>query len=82
MSQVIIYKTDSNKVCVLYPTPEALTQYGIQAIALKDVPEGKPFKIIDISDLPSNREQRNLWDIDVALLTDGIGAEGNSFPEV
>ena len=82
MSQCIIYKNDQGGIAVIYPSPEALTQYSIQAIALKDVPEGKPFKIIDISDLPSDREQRNLWDVDVALLTDGIGAEGNSFPEV
>jgi hypothetical protein len=82
MSQCIIYKNNPNGICVIHPSEEALAQYGIQAIALKDVPEGKPFKIIDASDLPENREQRNLWDVDVALLTDGVGAASNSFPEV
>lgn len=80
--QCIIYKKDQGGITILYPTPDALAQYGIQAIALKDVPEGKPFKIINVSDLPENRDQRNLWDVDAALLTDGVGAAGNSFPEV
>ena len=82
MTQCILYKKDGGGVAVIYPTEEALLQYSIQAIALKDVPEGQPFKIINVSDLPENRDQRNLWDVDAALLTDGVGATSNSFPEV
>lgn len=78
MTQVIIFKNDNGGVSVVYPTPEALAVYGIQAIALKDVPSGKPFKIIDASDLP-DRSQRPLWDVDEADLTDGIGADSNEF---
>jgi|LakMenEpi03Aug12_release.lakeMendotaPanAssembly.Ray.scaffolds.fasta_scaffold2347963_1 hypothetical protein len=80
MNQCIIYKKDEGGIAVIYPTEEALSVYGIQAIALKDVPEGKSFKIIDIQDLP-DRSTRNYWDVDVNLLTDGIGAESNNFPE-
>jgi hypothetical protein len=47
----------------------------ILAVALKDVPAGKPFKIIDASDIPSDRSQRNAWTVDEAELTDGAGAE-------
>jgi len=50
MSQVIIYKQDNNVLAIVRPTEEALAKYGIEAIALKDVPEGKPFKIIDAAD--------------------------------
>lgn len=79
--QVIIYKNDEGGVSVIHPTPEAIAIYGIERIALKDVPAGKPYKIIDSSELPS-REQRNQWDVDEADLTDGVGAEWNTFDEV
>jgi len=39
--QVIIYKNDDGGVSVIYPTAEALAIYGIEAIALKDVPAPK-----------------------------------------
>ena len=81
MKQVIIYKNDEGGVSVVTPTQEALELYGIQAIALKDVPAGKPFKIIDAADLP-DRSLRNQWDVDEADLTDGVGADYNAFPEV
>ena len=72
MSQVIIYNQDGGKVAVVVPTPEALASHGIMAIALKDVPTGKPFKIVDEADLPS--EPQELWVVDEADLTDGVGA--------
>jgi hypothetical protein len=81
MSQVIIYKNDAGGVSVIHPTPEAVALYGIEAIALKDVPHGKPYKIINAADLP-DRSQRNAWTVDEADLTDGVGAEYNTFPEV
>lgn len=56
--------------------------YGIEAIAAKDVPAGLPYKIIDNAIIPDDRSQRNAWTIDDAELTDGIGAEYNTFPEV
>jgi hypothetical protein len=41
MTQVIIYNQDNGVVAVIIPTPEALEQYGIEAIAAKDVPGPK-----------------------------------------
>ena len=58
----IIYKNDEGGVSVIIPSPEALEQYGIQAIALKDVPAGKPFKIVDTEDVPTDRTFRNAWE--------------------
>lgn len=75
----IIYKTDEGGVAVIIPTPEALEKYGIQAIAIKDVPAGKPFKIVDASDIPSDRSQRDAWTVDEAELTDGVGGVSNEF---
>lgn len=82
MIQRIIYQTDEGGVAVIAPTPEALMQYGIEAIALKDVPAGKPFKIVNTVDTPSDRTFRAAWEVDESVLTDGIGAEYNIFPEV
>lgn len=79
--QVIIYKQDNEALAIVCPTQEAIDLYGIEAIALKDVPFGKPFKIIDSSDLPADRSSRAFWTVDDEVLTDGIGAEYNTFPE-
>ena len=73
MTQRIIYQNDDGNVSVIVPAPECgLT---VEQIALKDVPFGKPFKIIDVSDLPADRTQRNAWTVDEADLTDGVGAD-------
>ena len=75
----IIYNQDNGVVAVIIPTPEALAQHSIQAIAIKDVPAGKPFKIVDATDIPSDRSQRDAWTVDEAELTDGIGGTSNEF---
>jgi hypothetical protein len=75
----IIYNQDNGVVAVIIPTPEALAQHGIQAIAIKDVPAGKPFKIVDAADIPSDRSDRDAWTVDEADLTDGVGGVSNEF---
>ena len=80
--QKIIYQTDEGGVAIITPTPEALEQYGIEAIALKDVPPGKPFKIVNAEDISSDRTFRAAWEVDPSVLTDGVGAESNEFPGV
>ena len=82
MNQVIIYNQDNGIVAIIRPTAEALALYGIEAIAQKDVPAGKPYKIIDASEIPEERSQRNAWTVDEAELTDGVGAVWNTFDEV
>ena len=79
MSHVIIYRQDNGVVAVLRPTKEALDIYGIDAIAKKDTPFGKKYKIILASELPIDRTQRSAWTVDDALLTDGVGALSNEF---
>ena len=76
--QVIIYNQDNGIPAVLTPTEEALDLHGIQAIAIKDVPAGKPFKIVDAADLPTDVPQE-AWTVDEADLTDGIGGQSNEF---
>lgn len=71
-TQRIIYINDGGGVSVVIPAPEYVEQHGIEAVAKKDVPAGKPYKIIDASELP-DRSQRNAWVVDPAVLTDGVG---------
>jgi len=80
MTKRIIYQTDEGGVAIVVPALEIVEQYGIEAVALKDVPAGKPFKIVDASDIPEDRTFRAAWEVDVAVLTDGVGAESSEFP--
>lgn len=82
MNQRILYQTDDGGVAVIIPTQEALDVYGIDAIARKDVPEGRPYKIVTAEDVPTDRTAREDWAVDAADLIDGIGAVGNTFEEV
>lgn len=75
MEQVIIYKQDNGVVAIVRPTEDALRFHSIEAIAQKSVPAGKPYKIIDASELPTDRNQRNAWTVDDADLTDGVGGK-------
>jgi hypothetical protein len=56
----IIYPTDDGGVDIVIPADECgLT---IEEIAVKDVPAGKPYKIIDVADIPTDRTFRNAWE--------------------
>lgn len=60
MEKRIIYKTDDGGVAVIIPVPDCgLT---IEQIAAKDVPTGKPYKIVDVADIPSDRTFRAAWE--------------------
>jgi len=59
MNSRIIYPNDDGGVAIIVPAPECgLT---IEEIAAKDVPAGKPYKIVDVADIPSDRTFRNAW---------------------
>jgi hypothetical protein len=79
MNKRIIYQNDGG-VAVIVPSPNCLQEHTIEEIAAKDVPAGKPYKIVDVSDIPSDRTFRNAWTVNEADLTDGVGAESNEFP--
>ena len=60
MNQRIIYPTDDGGVSVIIPAAECgLT---IEEIAAKDVPAGKPYKIVDVADIPEDRTFRDAWE--------------------
>ena len=70
----IIYKNSDGSVAVIHPTHEALDIMTIEEIALKDVPTGVAFAIVEDDFIPSDRTFRDAWTIDDSLLTDGVGA--------
>ena len=80
MNQRIVYQNDEGGISILTPAPECLQSHTIQEIAAKDVPAGKPYKIVDVADIPSDRTFRDAWTVNEADLTDGVGAESNEFP--
>jgi hypothetical protein len=60
MNQRIIYPTEEGGVAVIIPAPDCgLT---VEEIAAKDVPQGKPFKIVDVSEIPEDRTFRDAWE--------------------
>jgi hypothetical protein len=68
MNQRIIYPTDDGGVAVIIPAPEC--GLSLQEIAAKDVPSGKPHKIVDAADIPATREFRNAWTADFTEVTE------------
>jgi hypothetical protein len=59
MNSRIIYPTDNGGVAVIVPAAECgLT---IEEIAAKDVPAGKSYEIVDVTDIPSDRTFRGAW---------------------
>lgn len=60
MNSRIIYQADDGGVAIIVPAAECgLT---IEQIAAKDVPAGKEYKIVDVSDIPTDRTFRNAWE--------------------
>ena len=59
MNQRIIYPNDEGGVAIIVPADCGLT---IEQIAAKDVPTGKPYKIVDVADIPTDRTFRDAWE--------------------
>ena len=59
MDKRIIYPTDDSGVAIIIPAECGLT---IEEIAAKDVPADKPYKIVNASDIPTDRTFRNAWE--------------------
>ena len=72
MDKRIIFQSEDGGVAVIVPSADC--GLSVEAIAAKDVPTGRPYKIVDVADVPSDRTFRNAWEVDSAALTDGIGA--------
>ena len=60
MNKRIIYQNDEGGVTLLTPSPN--WKGTLEELAAKDVPAGKPHKIVDESEIPSDRTFRNAWE--------------------
>ena len=75
----IVYQQDNGVVAIITPVlteinPSTGVAWTIDEIAAKDVPTGKKYKIIEDSDIPTDRSFRNAWYVDESDLTDGVGS--------
>jgi len=60
MNKRIIYKNNDGGISIIIPAPDS--ELTIEEIAAKDVPPNTDYKIVDVSELPKNREFRSAWD--------------------
>ena len=59
MNKRIVYTNNDGIVAVISPSDESgLT---IEEIAVKDVPTGKDYHIVDLTDIPTDRTFRDAW---------------------
>ena len=80
----ILYKHSADGVVsVIVPAPKILLEinpdtgqlWTVEDIAKKDVPTGYKYKIVEDSDIPTDRSFRGAWTVDESDLTDGVGAD-------
>ena len=62
MTKRIIYPNNDGGVSILIPTEEYLTDHTIEELAAKDVPANTTYKIVNTTDIPSDRTFRNAWE--------------------
>ena len=70
MDKRIIYKNTDGSISIIIPSNSDLT---VEEIARKDVPTGLSYKIVNASDILTDKTFRNAWTIDDSELTDGVG---------
>ena len=58
MDKRIVYTADDGTLAIIVPADCGLT---IEEIAAKDVPAGKEYHIVNVSDIPSDRTFRDAW---------------------
>ena len=71
MTKAIIYQNDDGGVSIIHPATN--TTLTVEQIAAKDVPTGYAYKIVEASELPTDRTFRDYWEVDETELTDGVG---------
>lgn len=57
MTKRIIFPNDNGGVSIIVPVESF-------ELAMRDIPSGKPYLIVDASDIPADREFRNAWTAD------------------
>lgn len=60
MGKKVIYPNESGGIAVIMPS----NLWDVEDVAKKDVPEGVPYLIINDSDVPKSKQDRDLWTAD------------------
>jgi hypothetical protein len=58
----IIYTNTEGVMCIMTPTPEYLETHTVEEAAIKDVPNGLPYYIVNENELPTDRTFRSAWE--------------------
>ncbi|CDZ67959.1 hypothetical protein NFO65_26295 [Neorhizobium galegae] len=70
----IVFQNVVGGVGIIVPPRDEDCALTLEQIAAKDVPTGRPYKIVEVADLPPDRSERDAWVVDEGDLTDGVGA--------
>jgi hypothetical protein len=70
MEKRILHSNPDNTISIVIPSNDM----SAEDVAKKDIPAGTPYWIVDVSEIPSDREFRNAWELDFSALgePDGI----------
>jgi hypothetical protein len=55
--QRVIYPNDEGGVSIIVPSPSCSSIGRL----IQDVPEGKPYQVVNVSEIPTDRSYRNAW---------------------
>ena len=53
----VIYPNDDGGVCIVVPSSECKTIDRL----IQDVPAGKPYQVLHVSEVPDDKAYRNAW---------------------
>ena len=75
----IIYLKDDGVIAIIHPILTEINlatgkNWTLEEIAKKDVPTGKKYKIVENSDIPTDRSFRDAWTVSESDLIDGVGS--------
>jgi hypothetical protein len=70
----IIYTNADGTTSVIVPLDNA-TDITLAWLAAKDVPAGRPYEIVDLAEIPTDRTLRNIWKHDTSASPAKIGVD-------
>jgi hypothetical protein len=78
-SKRIIFSRAAGGIGIVIPA--ANSGMSIDEIAAKDVPAGRPYRVVDVADIPSDRSFRAAWESDFSK-PDGYGADDGVLTDI
>jgi hypothetical protein len=74
--KVIVYNNEFGSLDLCFPCSNI---HSLEDVALKDVPAGVSYKILNVDDLPESDTFRNAWTYDFKADSDGVGMGAEAF---